>query len=166
LDDRASGKKITFGKVPRKIIASAIVSGVATSPEPQVRSRYAHVQVSESLRKVNHFHWFQNTRKDFFIIGRALLRKRQEYVEILMRMLEEWMEDPKLQRIDVRPRLVDGVAYAAITAAVHVFEACQIQAMMRTFRQLMIEHSSQAASDFKNEVNVEIFIQELISCYQ
>jgi hypothetical protein len=52
--DRAEGAKKDFGNMPREFLSSVIVSGVATSSEPQTRSRYGHIQVSAKRRTANH----------------------------------------------------------------------------------------------------------------
>jgi hypothetical protein len=42
-----------------------------------LRSRYAHVMVSASRRRADHFRWFQQeSRAKFCFIGRYLIRKR------------------------------------------------------------------------------------------
>jgi hypothetical protein len=67
LFNRESGTKKTFEDDQRVIRGSAIVTGVATSGDSQLRSRYAHLQVAAKNRKAEHFHWFEEESPDFFL---------------------------------------------------------------------------------------------------
>src|SRR5262249_23696347 len=102
--DRAEGAKRDFGNSPREYLSAVIVSGVATSCEPQTRSRFAHIQVSSKARSENHYEWFQTKSHEFYQIGRFLLRNRKRFVENMGSAIRVFVRSKALEGIDDRAR--------------------------------------------------------------
>ena len=68
------GKK-TYHEMIRSVLAAPAVSGIATCREPQVYSRYCHVQVSAKKRLKNHFAWFQEQFTGIFFLSAGISSK-------------------------------------------------------------------------------------------
>ena len=158
--DRAEGAKKDFGGSPREYLSSVIVSGVATSSEPQTRSRYAHIQVSAKKRTANHYEWFQTNSPQFYQLGRFLLRNRKRYVESALGAMEVWTKSAAMKEIDDRARMVHALAYAGFHAACEVFN---VAADLNGYRTWLIDHCKRSAAEIQKSVSVDSFWHELLN---
>ena len=152
--DRAAGSKKTFDEGDRKIRAMAIVTGVATSTDAQLRSRFAHVQVSAEARSANHFKWFQEHCRDLVLFGRFLMEHRAEFAERTLAALREWLASAAMGEIrDERARLVHGAAYASFAAMVGLLES-HAEGELAMFRTYLVQHCREALVEVNEAVNV------------
>jgi hypothetical protein len=85
--NRESGGKKTFGEERRRILTSVIVTGVATSSDSQVRSRYTIIHVAEANRIKDHYEWFEANAPAFYLIGRYIMRNRVEFARLFMEQM-------------------------------------------------------------------------------
>lgn len=163
--DRSPSMKIDMGDRARDILTSVLVTGVATCPDAQVKSRYAHVQVSARRRMADHFRWFEEHSGEFYQFGRALLTRRAEYVQEFQKLLAEWIEGEDMARVDARARLVHGVAWAGWVAAARMFKvmAAAGEADMRAF---LAAHTRAASRETSESVNVNQFWLDVVSAAQ
>lgn len=120
--NRESGIKKTFDEGTRKILTNAIITGVATCSDAQTKSRYAHVQVSAKSRVVNHYAWFQENMKQFFLVGRHILRNRPDFAARTVAHMNEWLQSKDMIGVDERARIVHGAAYGGFAAMVEVLK--------------------------------------------
>ena len=158
--DRAEGGKKDFGSSPREFLSAVIVSGVATSTEAQTKSRFAHVQVSAKNRRTGHYQWFQTNSREFYRIGRYLMRHRAAYAESALNALHQWIQSPKMEDVDDRARMVHGMAYAGFHAACEVFEtACDLKA----YWSWLVDHCRSSALEVQESVSVDLFWRELLN---
>lgn len=155
------GKK-TFGEQVREIRATSLVSGVATSHDGQLRSRYAYVQVSAKNRLKNWYEWFQERSPDFFFIGRYIIERRKEFAEMTLAALKGWMSSSSLVNLDERSRLVHGVAFAAFYAMSAMLE-CHDPARLDQFRDYLKTHSQESMEQVERHVNVNQFWLDVIA---
>lgn len=160
--DRAEGAKRDFGQYPREFLTSVIVSGVATNSESQTKSRYAHVQLSSKRRLKDHYQWFQTESREFYQLGRYLMRNRERYVEIFKPVLKAWMEAKELARLDDRMRMVHATAYAGMHAMAELLE-CDLVAECGEYRTWMMEHCRQGESEVHDQIGVNQFWRLLIN---
>ena len=114
--DRSPGMKMDYDSKPRDITTSAVVTGVATSSNAQVKARYCHVHVSARRRRADHKQWFMDNSPKFYQFGRLFLRRRKEFVAAFQRRFQEWQQSPGMHDADARARMVYGVAYAGFCA--------------------------------------------------
>jgi hypothetical protein len=171
------GAKMTERRLMR---ASAIVSGVATCRDAQTKSRFAHVQVAAQQRlvvdgePVDHFAWFQANQDRFFVIGRRLLRHRRRYVELLMQILNTWVESREMREVEARARMVHGVAYAGFMAAVTLLnelaaageeteEFGQIGAQLPAYRSFLVRHCGLTATEVRGNVYANQFWSDVVA---
>jgi hypothetical protein len=158
--DRAEGAKKDFGGSPREFLASVIVSGVATSSEPQTRSRFAHIQVCSSKRTANHYDWFQTNSREFYRLGRFILRNRKQFVETLLSAMDTWMGSKSTEGMDDRSRMVHAMAYAGFHAACEVFG---VESETKTYWTWLVDHCKRSAADIQESLNADIFWRELLN---
>ncbi|MEI8290976.1 MAG: hypothetical protein WCH99_16040 [Verrucomicrobiota bacterium] len=158
--DRAEGAKKNFGSSPREFLSSVIVCGVATSSEPQTRSRYAHIQVSAKRRTANHYEWFQTHSLEFYRLGRFLLRNRKQYTESVLAAMQTWIKSPALQNVDDRTRMVHAMAYAGLHAACELFE---VSADLKGYWDWLIDYCKRSAAEIQKSVSVDHFWYELLN---
>lgn len=176
--DRASSVKKTFGEGRRKIIGSAIVTGVATSLDAQVKNRYAHIQVSEKRRMIlpdgkrcDHFLWFEDASEKFFYFGRLILRHRREYAAKVMEFLHEWNEIPGILNLEPRVRTTYGVAYAGFMAFMHLLEehakggydVKTTPLNIGHYRAYLQRNCAEAVDEVQKQVNVNQFWIEVLA---
>lgn len=114
--DRGSGIKKTYDEDRRVIRANAIITGIATSNNGQLKSRYIHVQVAKKNRKEQTFDWMQKNSPRFYLFGRHCLRHRPKFAELVIKYLREFVEDEGITGMDERSRIVHGAALAAFLA--------------------------------------------------
>ena len=158
--DRAEGAKKDFGKSPREFLSSVIVSGVATSIEPQTKSRFAHIQVSSKKRTADHFDWFQTNSPEFYRLGRFLLRNRERFVESALTAMKTWVDSETMQGVDDRARMVHGLAYAGFHAACETFN---VSVDLKAYWTWLVEHCKRSAADIQDNVSVDLFWRELLN---
>jgi len=161
--DRAEGAKKDFGNMPREFLSSVIVSGVATSSEPQTRSRYGHIQVSAKRRTANHYEWFQTHSLEFYRVGRFLLRHRQQYVESALGAMQAWLKSAATLGVNDRARMVHALAYAGFHAACEVFD---VQVDLKGYWTWLLEHCTHAAAEIQENVSVDLFWRELLNALE
>ena len=148
----------------RVIRTAALVSGESTTSDAATRSRYPHVQISEQRRVANHYEWMQAHQEFFFFFWRELMVRRAEYVALVLKQVEFWMEHAELAAVPSRDRITHAVSYAAFAAAAFLFESHAATELVE-FRKFVGGHAAAAAADVKSDVNVNVFIQELIVAY-
>lgn len=148
----------------RVIRTTPLVSGESTTSDAAVRSRYPHVQLSEGKRLSNHLEWFQAHHDYFFLFFREVVLRREEFVRLLFTQLEAWMNHPELASVGTRDRVTHAVGYAAFVAATVLFESHGAEETT-SFRRFLTAHARSAAADVQAEVNVNVFIQDLVTAY-
>ena len=158
--DRAEGAKKDFGNSPREYLSAVIVSGVATSSEPQTRGRFAHIQVSSKKRTANHYDWFQTNSREFYRLGRFLLRNRKQYVESALAAMQTWMDSKATEGVDDRARMVHALAYAGFHAACEVFN---VEPDTKAYWIWLVEHCRAGAADVQENVSVDLFWREVLN---
>jgi hypothetical protein len=166
--DRTSGSKKTFEEGDRQILAGVIVSGVATSSDTQLKSRFAHVQVASKNREnfPNHFDWFQDHADDFYVLGRYLMRNRKQFVKTVVEKIRDWLKSDKLKGMDERARIVHGAAYAGFYAMeallVSKVGPTQPADRMAEFSNWMLTYCGEAMREVQAQVNVDLFWRDVI----
>ena len=164
--DRTSGNKKVFeGEARRKILTGAIVTGVATSPDAQLKSRFAHVQVASANRVgfPNHFDWFQDHANDFYVMGRFLMRNRKVFARAVVEEVREWLADPEMKEMDPRARTVHGVAYAAFVALEKLLpQVSHTDKQIKEYRRWLVSHCREAVKEAQEQVNVDLFWRDLL----
>jgi hypothetical protein len=164
--ERKQGSKKTFGEPMRVVRAGVLVSGVATSPDFQLRSRYCHVHVAKENR-IDHtqerYHWFQETSKNkFFLLGRYILEHRQEFARLAMEQMKVWMESKALQGCDSRSKIVHGASYAAFAAMVALLQSHPAEEL-RNFRNYMVAHVAKSVAEQSEKLYVNQFFTDLLA---
>lgn len=163
--DRVSGSKKTFDEGDRVIRAGAIVTGIATARDAQVKNRYAHVQVASTNRIANHYDWFQAEAHRFFLLGRHVLRNRKAFAELVVGTMRAWMASEAMRGIDERARVVYGAAYAAFVAMTGLLESHEAKDL-RAFRTWMVEHATAQVREVAAQVNVNQFWRDLLDAFK
>lgn len=161
--DRAEGGKKDFGASPREFLAGVIVSGIATSTEPQTKSRFAHIQVSAKNRKANHYHWFQTNSHQFHRIGKFLMRNRSKYVTSALEAMKAWVSSASMKDVDDRARMVHGLAYAGFHAACEVFD---VEYSGKDYWTWLVEHCRSSAAEVQESVSVDLFWREVLTALE
>ena len=164
--NRESGRKITFGEKKRKIVGSCLVTGVATASDPQLRSRYAHVQASAVRRLADHFEWFEAHSLMFFHLGRFILQHREEYARLVMECLRRWEEAPDMKGVNPRARLVHGVAYAGFYAMVALcgqFGETISSEQMKGYRDFLVRHCMAQATEVTRRMDANVFFENMLA---
>lgn len=159
---RESGSKKTFDEGDRQILTGVIVTGVATSTDPQLRSRFAHVQVAANKRLANCLNWFQAESPRFFLLGRYILQHRKEFSEKVLAGMREWIGHPLMEGMDDRARIVHGAAYASFVALGEMLGVCNEPALLENFRKFLAVECREAVQDVDDQVNVNQFWRDLI----
>ena len=150
--------------VQRVIRTAPLVSGESTSSDAATRSRYPHVLLAEEKRTANHLEWMGEHKDFFFLVFRELLLRRREYVELVLKQITMWMDHPDLERVPTRTRLTWAVAYAGFAATTVLLESHTAQETA-AFRMWLSQAAATAAADVAGDVNVNVFIQDLITAY-
>ena len=159
---RESGLKKTFDEVRRVVRAGVIVTGVATSSDAQLRSRYCHVHVSAANRKGNHYEWFEAESMKFYAIGRYLMRHRAEFGKLVLQQMRSWMECKELVGVDDRARIVHGASYASFAALSSLLESHGAEDI-RGFKEYLLGHVAEAVGEVQQHVWVNSFWGELLA---
>lgn len=150
---REAGIKKTFDEGRREIRSMALITGVATCSDAQVKSRYVHVQVAEKNRKRNCFEWFQENSKRFYVFGRHILRNRQQFAKRTVEIMKEWVNDKTIVGVDSRARIVYGAAYAAFVAFNELVGAYNADTLY-DFRESVVQAASASVKEVTDQVNV------------
>ena len=165
--NRASQAKFNPSGFQRVVRTNFIVSGESTSNDAALRSRYPHVQMSATRRigteeeQKENFQWLLRHRKFFYLFGRYILENRRRFVSLVQGYLETWSRE----EIDPRLRIVHGVGYASWMAMASLLQSHSSEEVAR-FRKYMVEHSKSAAQDVVSELNVNVFVEELITAFK
>jgi len=150
--DRMGGVKKTFGELTRVIRTGVIVTGVATSSDSQLRSRYCHVHVARENRindTQERYQWFQQTSlSKFYLLGRYVLENRVEFARIAMEQMHQWMELPTLADCEDRSKIVHGTAYCAFAALVSILQS-HLAEDLRRFKAYVAAHVERAAGEVR-----------------
>jgi hypothetical protein len=162
--NRQLAGKWTPDGIQRVIRTMPIVSGESTSSDAAMRSRYPQVLISEQRRLANHFEWMQAHHEFFFLIWRELLVRRREFVAYTLKQVDFWLGHPDLARVQDRVRVSHSVCYAAFTAAAAMLASHGGQELIE-YRKFLVEHAMATAVDVQTDVNVNVFIQDLIVAY-
>jgi hypothetical protein len=148
----------------RTIRTATLVSGESTTSDAAMRSRYPHVLISEQRRRANHYEWMQRHQEWFFLFWRTIMERRAEFVEAVMVQMDFWMAYGELEEVSSRDRVTHAVAYAAFAAATVIFES-HSALEVTDFRKFVADHARRAAADVATDVNVNVFMQDLITAY-
>jgi hypothetical protein len=162
--NRALAGKWSPDGVQRVIRTMTLVSGESTTSDAATRSRYPHVLISEQKRLANHYEWMQDHSEFFFFFWREILLHRSEFVTEVLASIELWMKDPELKDVPQRGKVTNSVCYAAFTAAAKLFGSHGPEEIA-DYRRFLARHAAAAAADVAADVNVNIFIQDLIVAY-
>jgi len=139
-----------------------LVTGVATSTDAQLRSRFAHVVVSSERRLSHQFEWMQQHLGDFFIFGRYVMAHRREFAAGVMAKLKGWLEDEAMQRIeDERARMVHGCAYAAFATLAEMVGMAEAR-MLQDFQAFLLQHAQAAVVEADESVMSNQFCRDLL----
>ena len=160
--DRQLAGKWTPDGVQRVIRTTPVVSGETDTSDAATRSRYTHLQISASQRIGNHVNWMRDNRQYFFFFWRHLLVHRPEFVRHVMRLAADWFTSADTKDIPERSRVAYSLAYAAFAAATILFESHTKEESV-AFRKFIIDRASSAADDVLSDVNVNIFLQCVIT---
>jgi hypothetical protein len=113
---RERSVKQTYGENDRKVTATALVTGIATTSNVQLKTRTLFIPVSADKRRGDHLPWFRANAKCFYSLGRFVMRNLGAYQKTFMAELDKWVNDPAKAKFDSRNRLVFGVCYASMAA--------------------------------------------------
>ena len=160
--NRESGGKKTFGEERRRIRSSVIITGVATSTDPQVRSRYALVHVAEANRIKDHYDWFEANSSTFYLIGRYIMRNRTEFARLFIEQMGTWMKSQAMAGVVHRSRIVHGVPYAAFVALVGLLQSHTADDLKK-FRVYLANHCTKAAKEVQTEVVANAFFPDIVA---
>ena len=160
---RESGLKKTFdGEESRVVRAQAMVTGVATAADAQLRSRYAHAQVAAKKRKVNHYDWFEANSEKFFLLARHIMRHRAEFARQVNKALDEWLRH---EIPDARALRVYGTAFAGFTALSRMLGAFN-EGAIEAFKEKLLASCHEQSSQVRNAIYVNQFWVDVLSCVQ
>jgi len=161
--NRESGiKKVFEEKGTRKIRTNVIITGVATSPDSQLRSRYCHVPVSERNRIKEHYQWFEDESPRFYLLGRHILRNRKEFARLTLDQMKGWIDKRGGTIKDARARIVHGASYAAFAAMAALLQSHGAD-LLNGFAEFLQQHCVEAVSEVKEQVNVNQFWTDLLA---
>ena len=164
--ERKPASKKTFGELMRVVRSAALVSGVATSPDYQLRSRYCHVKVAKESRinqSQERYHWFQETSLNrFFLLGRYVLEHRPEFARLGMEQLRLWMESQALVHCDSRSKLVHGVAYAGFAAMVSLLQSHTAEDLLG-LRNYLVSQVGRAVAEQDQILYVNQFFDDFLA---
>lgn len=162
--NRQMASKWTPDGHQRRIRTAPIVSGESTTRDAASRSRYPHLQVAESKRMTNHFTWFTENAPHFFIFFRTLLERRPEFVEQFATHLDAWLTSPEVATVPERGRVTHGPAFAGFAAAAALFQS-HTTAEVTALRRWLATHAQAAAADVASDVNVNVFVDEMVTAF-
>ena len=164
IHNRESGIKKTFDEGRRRIVSTAMVTGIATCSDAQVKSRFVHIQVASKNRKADWYDWFQANSGRFYVFGRHIMRNRQKFAERTVAIMKEWMS-ADMPGLDGRARLVYGAAYAAFVAFNELVPAYTEQ-MLVNLKAYAAQHAAESVKQVNEQVNVNQFWRDLLDAYK
>lgn len=160
--DRGSGIKKTFEDDPREIRSGAIVTGISTSTDVQLRSRCVHVQVAKKNRRRQLFDWFQAESPRFFHFGRFAMEHRKQFAARTVELMQLFLSDPRITGMDERSRMVHGAAYAAYTAYLELL-GLPLGTMLEEFRTFTIGYARENEVTVNARMNIVEFWQDMLN---
>lgn len=155
--DRGSGIKKNYDNIPRVIRSGVVVTGIATSNNAQLKSRYIHVQVAKKNRKRPMFDWFQEKSNRFHLFGRHALLNRKKFATRTMEILRGFVDDATITGMDERSRIVHGAAYAAFLAFNEIVGDVYGEPMKSAFRKFTIAHAQESERAVNERMNINEF---------
>jgi hypothetical protein len=162
----SSVKWLGDSAVQRKILTSVIITGEATSRDAATRSRYLHIQVSASKRQADHYGWFEKNSPNFFLFGRHIMRNRGAFAQAVVAELNDWLESPELANCDGRARMVHGVAWAAMKAAIQLLPSSAWSKPLESYKRFLVARCRTSVGEVAEDVNVEIFLDHLLTAFE
>jgi hypothetical protein len=148
-----------------RALTTPLVTGETASDDAATKSRYVHVQLSPSRRRLpkaenaKMYRTIQNKSEQFYAIGKYLMDNRAAFVSGVLSYLEIWMKN-QTEIDDDRTRFVHGAGWAAYLAfAEMVNTTCDADA----FSKFTVEHSHMAFEDAHEETMVNKFWTEVIA---
>ena len=164
--NRGGQAKFNPSRIQRVMRTNFIISGEATTSESATRGRFPHVQMSKHQREGSQEEqkankdWFDRHRKYFYFFGRFLMERRREFVKYVLEGMDSWSRED----IDSRLRLTHGVGYASWLAMVRLLQS-HTGEEVQLFRNYMVAHSKSAQTDVQSDLNVNVFIEDLITAW-
>jgi hypothetical protein len=166
LYDRTLGSKKNYEGIPRKVRSVAVVTGVATSSDAQLRSRFAHVHVAKENRLEEHYDWFEkNSRERFFLLGRYLMRNRVKFTEIMRKHMKEWCDSSLVAGLDSRARIVHGFGYAAWVTLAEMLKS-HPPTEFRKFQQFLVNYVESAGKEVSENSFENLYWSGTLSAQQ
>jgi hypothetical protein len=107
----------------------------------------------------------QQHQKWFFLFWRRLMERRTEFVELVLKQMVAWVTHRELETAPSRDRVAHAVAFAAFTAATIIFDSHGADEAA-AFRKFLTEHTRRTSEDVAEDINVNVFIQEVITAYK
>jgi hypothetical protein len=163
--DRQLAGKWTPDGIQRLIRTTPVISGETDTSDAATRSRYTHLQLSATERLGNHVNWMRDNRRYFYFFWRHIMANRPQFVETVMRLAADWFADDETKNIPERSRVTHSLAYAAFCAATLIFESHSPDEL-REYKKFIISRSSSAAEDVSSDVNVNVFMQDLVTAFK
>lgn len=175
--DRGGQAKFNPSGIQRSMRTTFIISGESTTTESAIRGRYPHVQISKHLRQwapdeeeraaidgrtlpIEDFLWITKHRHFFFFFGRYIIERREQFVAATFKFFELWGHE----NIDPRLQVVHGVGYASWMAMVELLGSHSGEEV-EAFKRHMLDNSKRATEDVQSDLNVNVFIQDLITAW-
>lgn len=121
--DRGLSLSEAAGKLRREILSNAIITCDTPPEDRDTQQRFVHVHLSRDRWPSNHLDWFHENSEFLFVIGRALLRRRSEFVHAFQVAFEHWCGSQGVKSAGLHSRLVNGVAYAGFVAAAELLQS-------------------------------------------
>jgi len=166
IHDRGTGIKKTYDDEDRRIIRSmAVVTGIATSTNGQLKSRYVHVQVAKTARKEQTFDWFQKHSHRFYQFGRFALEHRAAFAARTVELTRAFLEDADIKGVDERSRLVHGSSWAAFVAFNELLGGVMGETAITDFRRFTIAHAQESEREVNKHMNIAEFWQDVMNAH-
>lgn len=152
----------------RKIRTNFIVTGESTCDNAATMDRYLTVNAARENWRGDvaqcdeRFKWLLANRKHFFVIIRALLKRRAEFVQTVEQTLAEWEQIPELALAEPRGKFSHGVAYAALLALLKIIPFAP-QEMVLNMKEWFIKRTLRSSREVRQQVNVNQFLSDMVS---
>lgn len=167
--NRQLANKWTPDGVQRVIRTTPLVSGETDTADAATFSRYMHLQISAAARTenpaLNHVDWMRDHRPYFYVFWRHLLMHRPEFVTRMMKLAAEWFVADDTRKIPDRTRVTFALGYVAFVAASEIFES-HSAGEVAAFRKFICTQAAASNVDVQADVNVNVFIQDLITAFK
>jgi hypothetical protein len=148
-----------------RALTTPFITGESSSSDAATRSRYVHVIISPSRRRLEKsendkmLRTIQSKSDSFYAIGRYLMDHRAAFVSAFLSYMDIWMKN-QLVINDDRTRFVHGAGWAAYLAFAEMINANPCDAT--AFSNYVVQHSQQAFEDAHEETMVNRFWSEVI----